>query len=307
MWVEDSNFCQNPGMRTRSLLRTAGTLLVFFAFLRLTTSERLLRDLQSVFALRIADTLKIGVQPRPQLPGLEDFARGFPDSLLPFSRGPKSKREIALSFDACPTGSRNRFSRTIFNTLVTTQTPATVFLSGYWVKEDSEATRLLASDSLIELANHSYSHPHLTHLNESKIRQELQRTQDVIFSLTGRKPYLFRPPYGEYDDTLINIAKQLGLVTVQFDVASGDPDTTFTAQRLVNWVTKEARNGSVVIMHINNRGWHTAEALPAIIDSLRTKGYRLVTVGDLLKGTAEQIGLESLNTMADGNQVHVRH
>ncbi|HTP12773.1 MAG TPA: polysaccharide deacetylase family protein, partial [Bacteroidota bacterium] len=142
----------------------------------------------------------------------------------------------------------------------------------------------------------------LTTLTEAKVKLELQRTQDIISGLTGKVPHLFRAPYGEYNDTLIHVARQLGLLTVQFDVESGDPDTTFTAERLVKWVTREARNGSVVIMHINNRGWHTAEALPAIIDSLKTKGYRLVTVGDLLKETAEQIGLFKMRIAAAGEQ-----
>ncbi|HEY6953151.1 MAG TPA: polysaccharide deacetylase family protein [Bacteroidota bacterium] len=218
---------------------------------------------------------------------LEYYAE-LPDSALPFSRGLKSVKELALSFDACPTSGMNRFNKDIANTLLQTRTPATIFLSGLWVKEDSDATRLLASDTLIELGNHSFYHPHLTHLPEAKMRQELQRTQDIISRLTRKTPFLFRAPYGEYNDTLITVAKQLGLITVQFSVESGDPDTTFTTARLTKWVTSQARNGSIIIMHINNRGWHTAEALPTIIANLRREGYRLVKVSDLMRDVREQ-------------------
>ena len=220
---------------------------------------------------------------------LREIALSLPDSLLPFCRGLNSTKEIALSFDACPTSGKNHFNKIIANTLIQTRTPATIFLSGRWVQEDSAATRLLASDSLIELGNHSFSHPHMTRISESRVKRELERTQEIIADLTGKTPFLFRAPYGEYNDTLINIAKEEGLATVQFSVESGDPDTSFTAERLIKWVTKEARNGSIVIMHINNRGWHTAQALPTIIADLRQRGYKLVRVSDLIKEVGEDL------------------
>jgi peptidoglycan/xylan/chitin deacetylase (PgdA/CDA1 family) len=70
---------------------------------------------------------------------------------------------------------------------------------------------------------------------------------------------------------------------VQYDLASGDPDPAATAERLVRTVAQRARNGSIVVMHMNGRGWHTAEALPVIIDDLRRRGFELTTVGDLIR------------------------
>lgn len=229
------------------------------------------------------NVLKNNVVPPPSVKSARDIALGLPDSLLPFCRGLSSDREIALSFDACPTSGKNHFNRSIAMTLISTRTPATIFLSGRWVQQDTAATRLLASDSLIEFGNHSFSHPHMTRIPEQDVKRELERTQQIITSLTGKTPFLFRAPYGEYNDSLIHTAREIGLATVQFSVESGDPDTTFTATKLIGWVTKEARNGSVVIMHINNRGWHTAQALPRIIKDLREKGYKLVNVSDLMR------------------------
>jgi peptidoglycan/xylan/chitin deacetylase (PgdA/CDA1 family) len=233
---------------------------------------------------------------------IRQLALELPDSLLPFCRGVHSQKEVALSFDACPTSGKNHFNKTIANILLQTRTPATVFLSGRWVEEDSAATRLLASDSLIEFGNHSFTHPHLTRMPLHKVREELERTQKIISDLTGHTPFLFRAPYGEYNDTLISTAKELGLATVQFDVESGDPDTTFTAPRLIKWVTKETRNGSIIIMHINNRGWHTAQALPAIIQFLRDKGYKLVKVSDLMKEVSAQLSRNVLARL-DANPI----
>jgi peptidoglycan/xylan/chitin deacetylase (PgdA/CDA1 family) len=74
----------------------------------------------------------------------------------------------------------------------------------------------------------------------------------------------------------------MGLHTIEFDLASGHPDTNATKEKLIAYVTGKATNGSIIVMHINHRGWHTAEALPEIIRKLRARGFELVTVGEPL-------------------------
>ena len=74
-----------------------------------------------------------------------------------------------------------------------------------------------------------------------------------------------------------------GLTPVQYSLASGDPDETFTKAVLVPWVVGSARPGSIVVMHINGNGHHTAEALPEVVAQLRAKGYELVTVSELMR------------------------
>jgi peptidoglycan/xylan/chitin deacetylase (PgdA/CDA1 family) len=271
-------------MYGKNILQFILAFFVFLAFARF-TSDRSRRAITS--STPEPSLIHPKGEHRPMI-GFRQIVAELPDSLLPFCRGVATDKEVALSFDACPTSGKNHFNKTIATILVETKTPATIFLSGRWVEEDSSATRLLSSDSLIELGNHSFSHPHMTRLPEKEVERELNRTQDIIVRLTGQTPFLFRAPYGEYNDTLIAIAKKLGLLTVQFDVESGDPDTSFTASRLISWVTKKTRNGSIIIMHINNRGWHTAQALPTIIANLREKGFQLVKVSDLMKKVIEQ-------------------
>jgi len=116
------------------------------------------------------------------------------------------------------------------------------------------------------------------------VRQEFEWTQIVMYSLTGRQAALYRPPYGEHDERISRIAADAGLITVQFDLASGDPDPGLSKERLVRSVTAGARSGSIVVMHMNGRGWKTAEALPDIIGELRSQGFSLVTVGEMLRG-----------------------
>jgi peptidoglycan/xylan/chitin deacetylase (PgdA/CDA1 family) len=170
--------------------------------------------------------------------------------------------------------------------LIAANVPATIFLGGSWAREEAAHVRELASFPLFELGNHSYTHPHMTAIkSEERIRLEIERTQAQIFELTGVQPKLFRPPYGEYDQRVVRIAAELGLTTVEYDLASGDPDAHATKERLTEWVLHKARPGSIIVMHINHRSFHTSEALPGIISGLRAKGFELVTVGRLLADT----------------------
>lgn len=196
--------------------------------------------------------------------------------------GPRNLKLIALTFDACSTVKPSHYDERITKILIDTKTPATLFLGGKWMEDEAEPTKYLSRFPQFELANHTFLHPHLDKLSDELIRRELRRTQEVMDSLTGKQATLFRPPYGEYDERIIRIAAEMGLTTIQFDLASGDPDPHFTKEKLIDYVTSMARNGSIIVMHINRGGWHTAEALPEIISSLRNRGFTLVTVSEML-------------------------
>lgn len=202
------------------------------------------------------------------------------------AHGPRDRKRIALTFDACSTRDVSKYDERITQELIASGTPATLFLGGSWAREEAAQVKRLAANPLFELANHSYTHPHMTAiLDEVRIRRELQRTQAEIHVLTGLTPTFFRPPYGEYDDRLVRIAAEIGLTTIEYDLASGDPDQHATKERLIQWVLAKAQPGSIVVMHINHRRFHTAEALPGIIGGLRSRGFELVTVGQLIDGT----------------------
>jgi peptidoglycan/xylan/chitin deacetylase (PgdA/CDA1 family) len=119
-------------------------------------------------------------------------------------------------------------------------------------------------------------------LNDSEISTEIVSTQDMLYKLTGRESHLFRLPFGDSNEQVLNLIAQHGLYTIQWDVETGDPDPNFDAQTINKAVRLSVQNGSIVIMHANGRGWHTAEALPHIIEYLRDQGYTLVTVSQLL-------------------------
>jgi peptidoglycan/xylan/chitin deacetylase (PgdA/CDA1 family) len=198
--------------------------------------------------------------------------------------GDRSRKQVALTFDACATKIASGHDEEVIRVLIETRTPATLFLGGKWMLEHPDLTRRLAAVDLFELGNHSFLHPHMTTLADDQVRREIEWTQIVMYALTGRQSALYRPPYGEHDERVSRIAAEAGLTTVQFDVASGDPDPTVSKERLVRSVTAGVRNGSIIVMHVNGRGWKTAEALPEIIGALRRKGFSLVTVGEMMQG-----------------------
>lgn len=196
--------------------------------------------------------------------------------------GPRRKKKIALTFDACSTQGPSKFDEGVIRTLISMQVPATLFLGGNWMEEHPDETIELAQHPQFELANHTYLHPHLPRESDERVREELRRTQDLLYTLTGRTTKLYRAPYGELDARVARLAAEEGLISIQYDLASGDPDPRISSKRLMEYVVDTAKNGSIVVMHMNGRGWRTAEALPRIIHRLRKNGYKLVTVSELL-------------------------
>jgi peptidoglycan/xylan/chitin deacetylase (PgdA/CDA1 family) len=197
--------------------------------------------------------------------------------------GSRHEKKIALTFDACPSFTHGGFDVRIVQTLVDSGVPATFFLSGKWIKKHQTEVKKLALVPGFELGNHSYSHPHCTNISEDSTRQELERTESLLKSITGTSPKLFRPPYVETDQRVEYIARKMGLTTVMYDLASGDPDSTISRERLIRYVVTRTRNGSIIVMHVNGRGWHTSEALPEIIQALRAKGFIFSKVSELRK------------------------
>jgi peptidoglycan-N-acetylglucosamine deacetylase len=190
---------------------------------------------------------------------------------------------VALTFDLCqdplyPAG----YDASIVDVLQRYDVPATFFMGGDWMRTHPDETRLLASNPKFELGNHSWSHADFTKLTAEEMGQELQMTEDMLFQLTGKHSRLFRPPFGTYNDLSLQVTAQHGLYTIQWDSVSGDPDPNFDSATILAEIQRTVRKGSIIIMHANGRGWHTAEALPSVIEYLQNKGFILVTVSQLI-------------------------
>ncbi len=207
---------------------------------------------------------------------------GSADSTI-IEHGSRNSHTVALTFDACPTSLPDEYDEQVIDLLLREQVPATLFLSGRWVEKNPEQAKFLASKPQFEIAAHSYYHPHLLEKPDDRVLREMKRTQSIIRKTTGKTPKFFRPPFGEVDERVAKLAAAAGLTTIQFDIASGDPDPGLSPQKIVRSVLRNARGGSIVVFHMNRKGVHTAGILPEIIKGLREKGFTLVTVGEMLK------------------------
>lgn len=199
------------------------------------------------------------------------------------THGDRAAAFVALTFDVCqdpayPAG----YDAAIVRILERYNVPATFFMGGDWMRTHPEETLQLASHPLFELGNHSWDHADFTALSADQVRAEIVQTDDLLFQMTGRRSRLFRLPFGTYTDETLQVISQMGFYTIQWDSATGDPDPSFDAATILGEVQRTVQNGSIIIMHANGRGWHTADALPAIIEYLQGRGFQLVTVSQLL-------------------------
>ena len=148
----------------------------------------------------------------------------------------------------------------------------------FWVEKYPDYAKKIV-DAGHELGTHSKTHPYMSKLSATEIDEELSSSSSAIERATGVKPTLFRPPYGDYDNLLIERATAQGLYTIQWDVDSLDwknLSATEIAMRVING----AKNGSIILCH--NNGLHTAEALPLIFSTLKNRGYEFVPIGELI-------------------------
>lgn len=235
------------------------------------------------------------------LPTLPPVAAGL------ITHGDTSQPRVALTFDACETESAPAgYDAEIVRILTETQASATMFLGGLWMQSHPTQTQLLAGIPYFELANHSWSHLDFAQISEAEMVSQITRTQQVMLDLAGRQATLFRLPFGTYTPKALQVIAQQGLTTIQWDVVTGDPDPNVRAEAMVRAVEARAQNGSIVIMHMNGRGWHTADALPEIIAGLRKRGFALVTVSELLRGLPTPTPPPAANAVVTGTLVNVR-
>ncbi len=191
-------------------------------------------------------------------------------------RGGPARREVAIGFDDGPAPDTPSFVRM----LARSHAQATFFMIGEDVSAGYRSTLLHELREGDVLGDHTFTHPDL--LRSGGVRSQLQRTIGVIRGLTGYTPCVFRPPYGDYDQSVVQTARSLGLATVLWDVDPSDytqPGTGAIEQR----VLAQVRPGSIIISHDGGgpRG-QTLAAYPDIIASLRSRGYQIVTIPQLL-------------------------
>lgn len=187
----------------------------------------------------------------------------------------REDKKIAISFD-CAWGVDS--TDKILEILGREQVRATFFMVEFWAEKYPEYVKKI-DEAGCEIGTHSATHSYMSKQSETEIRRELETSSAAIEAVTGKKVELFRAPYGDYDDLLVETAKSMGLFTIQWDVDSLDWKD-LSANEIAMRVINRTKSGSIILCH--NNGKHTAEALPIILDTLKNSGYEFVPIGELI-------------------------
>ena len=194
---------------------------------------------------------------------------------LPIYSVGRDDNKIAISFD-CAWGVDH--TDEILNNLAEAKVRATFFMVEFWTTKYPEYVKKIDGAGH-EIGTHSATHSYMSKQSESEIKNELTTSSQAISAVTGKEVTLFRPPYGDYDDLLVDTANAMGLYPIQWDVDSLDWKD-LSAADIASRIVSRVQSGSIILCH--NNGLHTAEALPIIIDSLRAKGFEFVPIGELI-------------------------
>ncbi len=200
-----------------------------------------------------------------------------------YYHGDTTVKKVALTFDDGP---NEPYTSEILSTLKENHAHATFFLVGKNVEAYPEITREIVKEGHA-IGNHSYSHKDLVLGTNAGVRREITKAEDAIELVTGQKPTLFRPPYGDKNFLTVEQTRKLGYVIVEWSVTAEDwrkPGTPAIVKRIVDHV----QNGAIILMHDGDKSRHgsdrsqTVAAVPLLIEELRRQGYELVTVPELL-------------------------
>ena len=201
----------------------------------------------------------------------------YGDRKLPIYCVETEEKVVALSFDAAW---GNEDTQEILDILERQDVKVTFFMTGGWVEAYPEDVKKIYVAGH-ELGNHSENHKYMTKLSETQQKEEIMKVHEKVKKLTGYDMCVFRPPYGDYNDSVIRSADACGYYTIQWSVDSLDWKD-YGVDSIIEKVTKHKalENGAIILMH--NGAKYTADALESVIIELKKQGYSFVTVPELI-------------------------
>lgn len=188
-------------------------------------------------------------------------------------------KRIAITFDDGP---HPRKTAEVLSVLAEYSVRATFFVVGENAKYYPDLVMREAAEGH-EIGNHTYHHKPMRKCKEGEGKCEITEASDMIKSITGKAPVLFRPPEGSYSSSTVELARACGCDIVLWNVDTRDWAMSKTEEIVAN-VKKNVCNGSIILFHDFTRdGSHTVEALKILLPYLRSEGYEFVTVSELIR------------------------
>lgn len=189
----------------------------------------------------------------------------------------EDEKIVALTFDDGP---YPLYTPLLLDTLSRYNVKATFFVIGKDCENYPELLKRI-SDAGHEIGNHSYSHARFCALGTSQIEEELGKANRIIAKITGKYPFLVRPPGGQYDMALLKLIQSFGYTLVLYSNNPGDWRKTDDLLYFYNWIFSHNLRGGIILMHSGQM--QTIRFLPSVIKEFKRKGYRFVTVSELAK------------------------
>ncbi len=154
----------------------------------------------------------------------------------------------------------------------------TFFMVGDWIEKNSEAVKKI-HEAGHEIASHSDTHPHVNNLSYEKNIEEIEKSNDKIEKMTGKRTKIYRAPYGEYNDTVIKAAQDKGYHTIQWSLDTLDY-TGLTGDEMWKRLEGKIKGGDIILSHNGTK--HTADSLDMLLKKIKQKGLEVTTVSDLI-------------------------
>jgi peptidoglycan/xylan/chitin deacetylase (PgdA/CDA1 family) len=215
-------------------------------------------------------------------------------------KGIRSKNEVCISFDDGP---HPLSCRSLLATLKDKHVPATFFVVGKQVEGNPDLVKLIADEGH-EIGNHTYDHIRLDNINREQVFDQITRCETAVEKASGRRMVFFRPPHNRYNETVISVMQQKGLILMHYVIGAKDFIGTvtpgelteeqqkmpaITSDKIIEYVMKQLRPGAIILLHDNPI---TAAALPKLIDEVRAKGYEFKSGKEMMAELPQQVRIE---------------
>lgn len=207
--------------------------------------------------------------------GAQSVFLGYQARRVPIYSVDTAEKKVALTFDAA--WGADKTSK-IVEILSSEGIEGTFFLVGFWSEKYADKIKEIDAAGF-DIGTHSNTHPKMSQLSREQVESELVTSMNLITNVTGKEVKFFRPPYGDYNDQLIDVATGLNLKTIQWSVDSLDWKG-ISADEIQRRVLRSVEPGSIVLFH--NAAENTPEALPGIIEGLIADGYTIVPISQIL-------------------------
>lgn len=231
--------------------------------------------LNCTIVLLVVMTLTVTLQ--PMIEKNISVSNSYNGRELPIYCVDTDEKVVALSFDAAW---GNEDTDEILDILAKHNVNVTFFMTGGWVENYPEDVKAIAAAGH-DLGNHGENHKHMSQLSKNECKDEIMKVHEKVKELTGIEMTLFRPPFGDYNDTLIKTTSEVNYYCIQWDVDSLDWKD-YGADSIVKTVInhKHLGNGSIILCH--NGAKYTKDALDKMITELQNEGYKIVPISQLI-------------------------